>query len=244
MFLAYTSDRKCLDLKSIHFELESFVYFKPWQLDLINQWDDFLLDSGAFTFINRAKKRGCTVDFGAFLSEYIKFINLHDIKSFFELDLDSVVGYEQVLLYRKRLESETGKRCIPVWHKNRGLKDWCKTVRQYNRVAIGGFAIKEIRKPEYHLINKYIKIAHRHGCKVHGLGFTNTRDLSGYDFDSVDSTSWKSGGRFGQMHSFDGQAIISKKLPRGNGISWKEIDAHNLNQWIKYQKYMAKGDKK
>lgn len=224
-----------MQLESIRFELESFVYFKKWQVDLLPIWRRFLLDSGAFTFINAQRKKSKQVDFDEFLNKYINFINEYDIRDFFELDVDSVVGYPKVLEYRKRLESQTRKKCIPVWHKSRGVREWCRMVREYDRVAIGGFAIKEITKNEYGMINSFIRVAHRHNCKVHGLGFTRTKELPKYHFDSVDSTSWKSGGRFGQLHTFNGQAIETSK-PQAR-MHWKDIDSHNLTEWNKYVKY-------
>ena len=98
--------------------------------------------------------------------------------------------------------------------------------------------INEIKKDEYELINSFIKVAHRHNCKVHGLGFTRTRNMSEYHFDSVDSTSWKSGGLFGQLHTFDGKAIETSK-PQTR-MHWKEIDSHNLTEWNKYVEYADK----
>lgn len=44
---------------------------------------EFLLDSGAFTFMNSGKK----VHWKTYVDEYIEFINRHDVQQFFELDL-------------------------------------------------------------------------------------------------------------------------------------------------------------
>lgn len=236
LFLSYTSDRKHLPLKKIKYELESFAYFKSWQIPYLKVWDDFILDSGAFTFLQSHKDRH--VSFDNYLQRYIDFIIANRVKHFFELDIDRIVGYRKVKEMRAKLEQQTGLACIPVWHKSRGIPEWKNLTSQYQCVAIGGFAIKEIKKKEYDVINPLIEIAHKNGCKVHGLGFTQSCRLENYDFDSVDSTSWKSGGRFGQIHNFDGRAIIQTKLPKGNDIHWSKIDTHNLLEWIKYQKYM------
>ena len=64
----------------------------------------FLLDSGAFTFMNNSK----SVDFDLYLDKYIDFIIEKNIKYFFELDIDSIVGYKKVLQLRERLE----RRCV------------------------------------------------------------------------------------------------------------------------------------
>ena len=66
-----------------------------------------MLDSGAFSFMRNKKAE---VNFDDYLTRYIEFINIHDIRYFFELDVDSVVGFEEVKRLRIRLETETGKK--------------------------------------------------------------------------------------------------------------------------------------
>lgn len=130
--------------------LESFYYVEDWEIPLIKGCELFLLDSGAFTFMNNSKT---AVDFNEYLTTYIDFINKHDIKYFFELDIDAVVGLEEVEKLRKRLEAETGKKCIPVWHKSRGKEKFIEMCKEYDYVAIGGIVTKEIKPVEH----KYFK---------------------------------------------------------------------------------------
>lgn len=236
LFLAATSDKTFVGedtLKSIPYALESFYYFQDWQKMLLKTCKMFLLDSGAFTFMSNVTD----TNFDEYLTRYIKFINDNDIKYFFELDIDSVVGYEKVKQMRHRLEKETGKRCIPVWHKSRGIDEWYKLCKEYRYVAIGGIVSKEITKKDYPVLLQLNKIAARYGTKVHGLGFTN-KDAYKYGFYSVDSTNWKSGGRFGQLHIFDGKKIISISAKDKRAKNYKQIDNHNIREWIKYQKYL------
>ncbi len=184
LFLASTSSRRFLanEIKESLFILESYFYFKDWQVPLIYSCKDFLLDSGAFTFLN--SKRLKNPDFNIYLKNYINFINKYDIKLFFELDIDKVVGYKRVIEYRKRLEYETGKRCIPVWHRTRGKDEYYKLCEEYDYIAVGGLAIKEIQKKEHRFLNSLCKIAKERNCKVHGLGFTPT-NLKNYKFYSA-----------------------------------------------------------
>ena len=189
---AYTREKAFIG-KNIDYMLESFFYVLPWQIERIPNMKMFLLDSGAFTFMNSQKGK---VNFDEYLTRYINFINKYDIKYFFELDVDSIVGYEKVKQLRKRLENETGKKCIPVWHKSRGKEEYLKMCEEYDYVAIGGIVTKEITKDQYPFFTWFLNEAHKRGCKVHGLGFTSIADLPKYHFDSVDSTSWKSGGAF------------------------------------------------
>lgn len=236
VFLAATSDKKYIpNINDSLYVLESFYYFRSWQIPLIKNAKLFLLDSGAFTFMSGKK----STDFHGYLSNYIDFINKYDVDYFFELDVDSVVGYEEVKRMRKRLEKETGKRCIPVWHKSRGKDEFVKMCDEYSYVAIGGIVTKEIKKDEYPFFSWFIKEAHKRNCKIHGLGFTSLNDLKRYNFDSVDSTSWKSGGRYGQLHIFKGDTIkiVTQKNKRA---IYREIDENNFNEWLKFQKYAEK----
>ena len=236
VFLAATSDKSFIaNITDSKYILESFYYFQEWQIPLIKKSEMFLLDSGAFTFMSGKKSN----DFDGYLTRYIEFIKKHDVKYFFELDIDSVVGYDKVKQLRERLEKETGKKCIPVWHKSRGKEEFLKMCDEYDYVAIGGIVTKEITKDQYPFFTWFLNEAHKKGCKVHGLGFTSIADLPKYHFDSVDSTSWKSGGRFGQLHIYQNGTIktITQKSKRA---VYRAIDTKNFNEWLKYQRYADK----
>lgn len=214
------------------FMLESYYYFKDWQKPYINK-ELFLLDSGAFTFMNGKTN----INWKEYVEQYANFIRNNKIKYFFELDIDSIIGYEKVKQLRKQLEKKTNKKCIPVWHKSRGIEEWKKLTREYDYVAIGGIVTKEIKQSEYKYIPTLLKIAKENNCRVHGLGFTKTRLLDKNRFYSVDSTTWNRG-RFGDLYYFkDGQMKIYNKKGQKlkNGL---ESNRFCLQQWIKYQKYM------
>lgn len=216
--------------------LESFYYVKEWQLKEMHNWKMFLLDSGAFTFMNNSTNN----NFDEYLSKYAQFIKDNDIKFFFELDIDSVVGYSKVKEMRKRLEKETGKKCIPVWHKSRGLQEWHIMCQNYSYVAIGGIVNKEITKKDYSVLRELNRIAASYGTKVHGLGFTNNEAYK-YGFYSVDSTNWLSSSRFGGVRYFDGKKMVNYPTPKNKkSVHYKTIDDFVVGEWIKYQKYLDK----
>lgn len=239
VFLASAFSKKYLynDIQNSPYLLESFYYYQDWEDILLETTEMFLLDSGAFTFMNSCKDK---VDFDIYIDKYIDFINNKDIQYFFELDIDSIVGYEKVLQLRKRLERKTGKKCIPVWHKSRGLDEYIKICKEYDYIAIGGIAANEIKRSEYKYFDSLLAIARKYKCKVHGLGFTNMKMLSKYPFYSVDSSSWVNGARFGQFHLFSNNTIIQKSFKETKRAKGKELDKHNLCQWIKYQHYADK----
>jgi hypothetical protein len=235
--LAALSSKKKLQDEFHHckYMLESFYSIPKWFVPVLKGCEFFLLDSGAFTFMN---KRNGNIDFDDYLTRYIDFINANDIEHFFELDVDSVIGIEKVEKLRVRLESETGKKSIPVWHKSRGKEYFVDMCRSYDYVAIGGIAAKEIKPAEYKDFRWFIDTAHSYGAKIHGLGFTNINGIKLYDFDSVDSTRWVSGSRFGIFFEFDGEGI--KALAADEAIKrtdLADLNRHNLREWVKFQQY-------
>lgn len=201
--------------------------------------DNFLLDSGAFSYMSGAK---CTKEMLIdYLEKYIDFINKYDIKYFFELDVDTIFGIEFVEQLRKKLETETNKKCIPVWHKGRGIEYFKKMCDDYEYIAIGGLVF-HVKKQEYDLIRKMVLYAYKKGVKVHGLGFTKIKELDKYKFYSVDSTSWKKAAALGQqIHFFDGKSIQSRQLQKnGKKVKLSKLEKHNFVEWCKFQKYMDK----
>lgn len=215
--------------------LESFYYANADTERLLPYFGDFLLDSGAFTFIQNSKTH---VDWDAYIERYADFIKKNNVQKYFELDIDSIVGYEKVKEFRKRLERAVGWQSIPVWHKGRGLKEFSRMCDEYPYVAVGGIAIKEIRQDQYDAFYALIKEAHRKNAKIHGLGFTSIKNIKKYRFDSVDSTAWTTGNRFGYIYKFTGDNIIKIDPPKGKKLAdSKAVALNNYTEWIKFQKY-------
>ena len=215
--------------------LESFYYINEDTERLLPYFGDFLLDSGAFTFMLSTKSH---VDWDSYIKRYAEFIKKNNIQKFFELDIDSVVGYEKVKEYRKKLENLVGRQCIPVWHKSRGLKEWAKMCDEYGYVAIGGIVSKEIVEEQYKAFPAMISEAHRRGAKVHGLGFTSLKYLPLIHFDSVDSTAWTTGNRFGFIYKFNGKTMIKYDCPKGKRLAdSRKVALINYTEWLKFQKY-------
>ena len=215
--------------------LESFYYMTDELEKLIPLMDGFLLDSGAFTFMQNTKTK---IDWINYIKRYAEFIRKNDIKLFFELDIDSIVGYPKVIEYRKLLENLTGRKCIPVWHKSRGIQEFYKMCDKYDYVAIGGIVTGEITKDEYKIFPQMIKEAHKRGAKVHGLGFTNLGLLPKIHFDSVDSTAWTTGNRFGHLYRFNGKTLDKVKVPKGKRLADSKRAAEiNFREWRRFQKY-------
>lgn len=178
------------------------------------------------------------LDWNDYIEKYANFINRNKIEKFFELDIDSVVGYDKVLKFREKLEKLTGKQCIPVWHKSRGLDEFKKMCDEYSYVAIGGIVSKEIKPDQYKAFPIMINEAHKRGAKIHGLGFTNLKLLPKCHFDSVDSTAWTTGNRFGFIYHFNGKTMEKINCPKGKRLAdSRKVALINYIEWIKFQKY-------
>lgn len=219
--------------------LESFYYADADTERLMPYYGDFLLDSGAFTFM---QGKGGNPDFDDYAERYADFINRNNVDKYFELDIDSVVGYDRVKLLRAKLERLTGRQSIPVWHKSRGKDEFIGLCRDYPYIALGGL-VDGAKKGEYaRSLWKYfpwfIRTAHENGTKIHALGFTSLDGIQQYHFDSVDSTAWTTGNRFGYLYRFDGRTIQKIEKPKGYKLKDSRMVAlHNYTEWIKFQKY-------
>ena len=217
--------------------LESFYYADAFTEKMIPYYGEFLLDSGAFTLFSDTK-RGQGIVWEEYVDKYADFIVRNKVRQFFELDIDKIIGYDKVMVLRRRLEKKTGMQCIPVWHKFRGKDNFLRMCQEYKYVSIGGIVSKEISREEYKYFPWFITQAHKAGAKIHGLGFTALTCLPKYHFDSVDSTAWTTGNRFGAVYYFDGRTM--RKLNKGEGQRLKDSRAvaiNNFNEWVKFQKY-------
>ena len=214
--------------------LESFYYADADTERLLPYFGDFMLDSGAFTFMQNSKT---AVNWNDYAERYIDFIKINDIKKYIELDLDYIIGVKEARKLREILENKTGRKSIPVWHPIRGKEEFLKMCDEYEYVALGGIVGQKWRGVEEYM-PWFIKEAHKRKAKIHGLGFTKFTKLKDYHFDSVDSTAWTTGNRFGYIYHFNGSKIEKIDKPPGTMISdSRTVALHNYCEWIKFQKW-------
>lgn len=225
--------------KGVHI-LQAFCYCDTFtEKVILPNCKSFLLDSGAFTFMNSAK--GKPINWEQYINRYIDFIVRNDIDFFFELDIDSIVGLEQVERIRRKIEQRTGKQPIPVFHRERGKDYFVDMCKNYPYVAIGGMTAGVEREAYKRTLPWFINTAHDHGAKIHGLGFTDMKGLKKYRFDSVDSSTWAAGNRFGKVYVFDGETIQTYSRKEGTKIAdHQKLSLHNFKEWVKFQRYAEK----
>lgn len=241
VYLAGINKKQLLNVKGSISILESFAYIKKHSdsIDLLLK-NNFILDSGAFTFIGKNKKN---IDWELYTDEYINFINKYKIDKYFELDIYSVIGIDKTEKLRNKIEKKTGIKSIPVWHIFLGIEYYKKICQEYKYIAIGASGRHDSKwtrtNPEK--LNALVSYAKNKNVKVHGLGYTCLKQLKSIPFYSVDSTTWLNAGKFGEYQKFTGDTIkkiqaasIGKKTKKGIIDAMNE---NNFNEWIKFQKY-------
>ena len=207
---------------------------------ILGSCKEFLLDSGAFTFMNSGKK----VHWKTYVDEYIEFINKYDISQYFELDLYTLpeVGIEKTIKMRRHIERHTGKKSIPVFHACIGLKMYRELCEEYDYIGIGASGLTDECKwtKNKTLLKQMVQIASSYGTKVHGLGYQRIDNLNrnNIGFYSVDATSWI-GSRFNTQYDIkSGYLVKSKavKVEEGERLKdYLQLDAHNMQVFRRLQ---------
>lgn len=237
VFSHYSGDEKRL-LGRIN-RMASYHYMNAWDEARIHMFKDFMLDSGAFSFTRNAI---LSKDWDRYVDEYGDFVKANRVGLFYELDIDNVVGVPEVLRLRKRLEKRVGRRCIPVWHHGRGKNGWLDLCAEYEYVAIGGIAKGDERTERW--FRWFTNAARERNCKVHGLGYTRLNDKVAYSgFDSIDSTSWLAGNRYGFVYIYRNGKMGKVPTPEGMRVKTREVREHNLLQWVLMGEEMESGVK-
>lgn len=226
--------------------MESMKSIDEWQIEYSRDgMFELMVDSGAYTFLtnpkDRKKAKNGEIDWGEYAAEYGRFVRKAGdaIGIFIELDLDGIVSHDRVVELREIIEEEAGRQCVPAWHPSRGKQAWLDLCGEYDYVSIGGID-DEISPKWFEYFPWFIERAHERGAKVHGLGFTRTKDdaASNYPFDSVDSSSWLWGAKYGMVWRFNGKDM-DKWQPRDRRRKEAELlNRHNLREWSRYARFM------
>lgn len=194
-----------------------------------------MIDSGAHGIIYYwLKKNGKTIEMGHnpakwakeivdynkydwYVHKYMNFIKRNEgvFDFYVELDVQKILGYEKVWKWRQQWKKK-GLNPMLVWHGETG-EELENMVSYGDNIGIGGTDTETGDE----MLNKRIKGAQyiRQIDKdiwIHWFAFTNwsaLRYLMKYDLvNSVDSTSWTVGSRFGIVYVFDGHRILTTRI--------------------------------
>jgi len=211
---------KSLLLSYYYLRKKKDSYLKKIFKKLYLQGNDLFLDSGAHSFLSEfeaehggsrrnisVKKRTKTKEspqeyfenYLVFLKKYHSFFNL-----IVELDIDAIVGYENVKYWQKRLtEVVTKEKLILVYHHTipNSFTEFERWAKEGYVLGIGGF-------PEDSIQNKLFDIALKYKSKVHGFAMTRNEYMKKYPWYSVDSSSWSNGTRYGTLYIFNEEELV------------------------------------
>lgn len=225
---------------SKNYILQTFYKIKTGDEKYQEMSKDFLMDSGAFSVMN-SKKQASIFNALEYTKKYGKYIKERNIKSFIELDIDGVFGIQTYIDCLHCLQDITGTEPLRVWHKRRGINYWNELTKKFDRVCIGGIAVKDISLDDENLFNLLLSIAEKNNCKVHGLGVGSAKYIRKYNFDSVDSAAWLSSVQFGKLHKFDGHEVntyVTDEInPENERLARRFSGIYALKEWEKFARY-------
>lgn len=162
---------------------------------------DILLDSGAFS----AKSLGEQIN----LEEYISFIKKYGFENYASLD---VIGNPAETIKNTLLMRKQGLNPLYVFHKGSTLEEFDIAMQnKFEYIAIGGlvgnmsFAQDFLDKLWKHILLNYPDL------RVHGFGLTKIDMMKRYPWYSVDSSSWVSGRKFGDVFDERGNRLEQEK---------------------------------
>jgi hypothetical protein len=181
-----------------------------------------ICDSGLFTMMFGSGKGG-NHDFN-FMNEYAKkYIsaaqkyNLNQL-SIVECDVHKILGMTAVYELRKQFEN-SGMNVIYVWHREEGLDGLFRMAEKYDYIALS--------VPELRILFKQVDSRYQDGVKdlvskikqnvgklpkIHLLGNTVHETMETPLAYSCDSTSWKSGVRYGRGMYFNGRHVKNESI--------------------------------
>lgn len=167
----------------------NFLYkFKHDCFDVLDAFPNckIMVDSGAYFFNSRETSQDSDKT-KKFIDEYKEYIiNTKDDSRFvgyFDMDL-RYLGLPEIKNIREELFDLTDK-IIPVFHSMWGIHEFKSMCRDYDYI---GYPCSSWYSPEDYL--PFVKYAHKHNCKIHGLGMNRKKVMEIIPFNSVDSAHW------------------------------------------------------
>jgi len=202
--------------------LLSYWYYKDAKLDALfakyftEPYPEVFADSGAYS----AFTQGVSIDwrdYAAWLKRWRDFITTY-------ATLDVIGDHAATMANQRRLE-DIGLAPIPAFHVGSAYGDLAKLTEEYRYIALGGL-VPYMRAPKRvmpHLV-KCFRLAEGRSV-FHGFGVTTWRVLKALPWYSVDSSSWGSGFRFGQVPVFDDRQGRFHTLALGDPNAWAKHGA-------------------
>lgn len=197
-------------------------------------WKPILyLDSGVFTLMRRAGVTSFAPTRAAGSKDAIKKAIQELARSYdaylrenaqywdwiIELDTDEAYGAEHYAdgieladKLRAHFRGIVGDKLLPVWHAPRGPENWRQLIREYPYVcispsrALGG----KSNRRNHSLIRGMVAEARSVGTAVHLLGASSPSHFEDFEVDTMDSSGWSAGVRWGELKVNRGKVMLPK----------------------------------
>jgi len=229
------------DMMQCKYLLCSYAYMKKRATKVMKQFikekgnDNFILDSGAFTFMNTANKISGEW-LKSYIDEYCEFVRYYNITQYIEMDIDKVVGYEKVKEINKYIENKVGRKPLYVHHHETRTIEDLETASDnsdyifWPALSKSANTIKET--------NAFVNFLYKKGVRCHLLGYSSTNLTKIKHLYSCDSASWLSATRFAQGIKYN-NGNYSHFIFRGRIRDYKKARNYNYKEWLKYQNYLS-----
>lgn len=198
--------------------LFSYHYYKNKNLDELIKTipgSRIFIDSGAFS----AYTQGAAIDIDAYIDYLIENKGNFEVACSLDVINDPEASWKNWQHMRTR-----GVEATPVFHTGADLSLLDRYASESDYICLGKL-VPYAKTPEITMPwieQAFAIVAGR--AKIHGLGVTNWSLLSRFPWDSVDSSAWGAGFRFGSIQVFTGNGFSNVKL--GEPKHWSRVAKH------------------
>lgn len=205
LYLAVTGEREpeLISYYKMGNVLMSYHYYnnkKELIKELIKKKQNVFIDSGAFS----AHNAGAQVS----LKEYITW--LKEVEPTYYAVLDSMSDPEETLSNQEKMES-SGLSPVPVFHTGEGISYLQHYIEKYDYICLGGMVQASNLESWLDKVWREILLK-KPDMKVHGFGMTDAYLMTKYPWYSCDSSSFKSGKRFGRIPIYRNKKLTTKSI--------------------------------
>lgn len=199
--------------------LLSYHYYKDTDLDALfakyftAPYPEVFADSGAFSAASQGAHIDI-VDYAAWVKRWAHLLTAHS-------NLD-VIGDAAATDRNQKTLEDMGLDPLPVFHTGSDMAHLDALLDRYQYIALGGM-VPYMRFPKRIMpwLIKCFKLAQGRAV-FHGFGATSWTVVKSFPWYSVDSSSWGSGFRYGQVPVFNTARGKFETLSLGKVKEWQE----------------------
>jgi hypothetical protein len=205
---------RCFSFASV-FKIPGLPYYLPHAQGAVDACIKhkipIMFDSGVFGYrsyklslLKQKKDLSKLVSEDQFIQLYVDYIkkNGHLYDWFVTVDLDKVA--EDIYNRHCKLEA-MGIRPTPVFHGDDSAAEYLRRYHDlgHTLVCAGTATGRSGQKMQKHYLDEIFNLAEKFGMRLHGLALTSPFVMLGWNWWSVDSSSWSRAAGYGSIFVFD-----------------------------------------